>query len=178
LPRTIKELPEAREALFRLVTPHFYRSLMISPIEGWVTVRGHLAGTRVAGAKIVRSDLDGRFDSLALELAKNLQVQGNRYLGTQIASQPVVLHVLLYHVSDGTLAVSFANLDVPGGSQIKYYGSAWMAVEKNDGRWLTINPNWMAPHEQRGPRSYVVKVLAPPSEKPPRSGSGPALVAR
>jgi hypothetical protein len=74
-PRTIKEVPEAREALRRIVSPKFYDSLSISPIDGWITVRGLLSGDHLVGTRVVRSEFGGRYDSLALELARNLQVR-------------------------------------------------------------------------------------------------------
>ncbi|MFN2508917.1 MAG: hypothetical protein ABR589_09110 [Chthoniobacterales bacterium] len=63
---SIRDIPEAREALRRIVSPKFYRSLEISPIEGRITVRGLLYGTHLVAAKLVRSDRNGAYDSLAL----------------------------------------------------------------------------------------------------------------
>jgi hypothetical protein len=48
------------------------------------------------------------------------------------------LHVLIYQVADGTMALSFAHLDGAGGDQMKYYGCARLAVLKSDGKWTEI----------------------------------------
>lgn len=48
---------------------------------------------------------------------------------------------------------------------MKYYGSAWMAVEKGDNDWVTIEPRWVSPWERRGPRTYSLVVEKPRPEK-------------
>ena len=165
VPRTIKDVPEAREALRKIVSPAFYKSLEISPVNGWITVRGMLAGDHLVGMRVVRSDFSGRYDALAMELAKNLQIRTDKREGTLIPTRPVLVHVLVYYIADGNLAVSFAQFDEVGGSQMKYYGSAWMAVEKGENNWVTIEPKWVSPWEKRGPRSYALIVEKPGVEK-------------
>jgi hypothetical protein len=165
VPRTIKDVPEAREALRRTVSPGFYKSLEISPINGWITVRGMLATDHLVGMRVIRSDFGGRYDALALELAKNLQIRTDKREGTLIPTRPVLVHVLVYYIADGNLAVSFAEFDEVGGSQLKYYGSAWMGVEKGENNWVTIEPKWVSPWEKRGPRSYALIVEKAGAEK-------------
>ena len=68
--RTLTDLNViSTQAFQRSISPRFYKSLLISPIEGWVVVRGNVAGTRLSGMRVVHSELDGRFDSLALQWA-------------------------------------------------------------------------------------------------------------
>src|ERR1044071_9195343 len=75
--RRLGDIPGARESLLRIVSPRFYRTLLISPVEGWVVVRGQLvAGTHMFGARIIHSELGGAYDQLALDLANNLVVIG------------------------------------------------------------------------------------------------------
>jgi hypothetical protein len=50
----------------------------------------------------------------------------------------VLLHLLIYQIADGTMALSFAHLDEPGGDQAKYFGCARLAVLKSDGKWTQI----------------------------------------
>jgi hypothetical protein len=52
--------------LRQMVKPQFFKSLLVSPIEAWITVRGHIVGHRVAGARVVHSELSGKYDALAL----------------------------------------------------------------------------------------------------------------
>jgi hypothetical protein len=177
--RTLKDIPGARESLLRIVSRKFYQSLLISPVEGWIVVRGQLAGTRVFGARVVHSELNGAYDKLAMDLANNLQILGFPRVELDEPTPSVLLHVLIYQIADGTLALSFAHFDGAGGSQMRYYGAAWMAVEKPNHLWVTIEPQRLAPHEQRGPRMYTLAVeSAPARANLPRAVGYPLMRSR
>src|SRR5215211_4134823 len=156
--RSIRDIPVAREALLRTVSPKFYRSLLISPVDGWIVVRGNLVRDHLVATRIMHSELNGEFDALALELANNLHTTGFFTIDSQAPTKPVLLHLLIYHVADGRMALSFAHFDEAGGSQMRYYGSAWMAVLKDNGQWVTIEPRRLLRHERRGPRTYTLAV--------------------
>ena len=148
--KTIRELNVIpQRVLQRSVSPKFYKSLLISPVEGWITVRANLAGNKLAGARVTRSELGGTFDSLALQLAKEAKIAGNYSLDRQQASDSVLLHLLVYEIADGTMVLSFAHLDGPGGDQADYYGCARLLVLKGD-KWTEI----------KGPESLQGKGLA------------------
>jgi hypothetical protein len=132
--------------LQRSVSPKFYKSLTISPLEGLITVRASLSGTRLSGPKIIRSELSGLFDPLALQLAKEAQLSGNYTLENPHVTTSVLLHLLVYEIADGTMVLSFVHLDGPGGDQSEYYGCARLLVLKND-KWTEI----------RGPESLADK---------------------
>jgi hypothetical protein len=177
--RTLKDIPGARESLLRIVSRKFYQSLLISPVEGWIVVRGQLAGTRVFGARVIHSELNGAYDKLAMDLADNLQVLGFPRVELDEPTPSVLLHVLIYQIADGTLALSFAHFDGAGGSQMRYYGAAWMAVERPNHLWVTIEPQRLAPHEQRGPRMYTLAVeSAPARANLPRAVGYPLMRGR
>jgi hypothetical protein len=106
--------------------------------------------------------LNGTYDSLALELAKNLQILNYTQSNTFSASRGVLVNLLIYQIADGKMAISFAHFDEPGGSQLRYSGAAWMAVRKAD-KWITIDPLRLSPGERRGPRSYALAVETPGS---------------
>ncbi|PZR72695.1 MAG: hypothetical protein DLM73_12600 [Chthoniobacterales bacterium] len=138
--RTIKDISDVLplSVLQRSVSPKFYKSLRVSPIKGWVVVRAQLAGTHLSGMKIVRSSLDGAFDPLALKMAKEVRIAGRYSLGTLIPTTSVLMHLLIYQIADGTMALSFAHLDEPGGTQSKYFGCAKLLVLKSNGLWTEI----------------------------------------
>ena len=159
--RTVDQIPGGREALSRMVSPKFYQSLLISPVAGWIVVRGQLAASRVSGASVVHSEMGGVYDKLALDLANNLNVIGFARNETLQSTPSILVHVLIYEIADGRLAVSFAHLDGAGGSQMRYYGAAWMAVEKANHLWVTIDPPSLAPYEKRGPRTYTLAMENP-----------------
>ena len=51
------------QVLQRSISPKFYRSLLVSPIEGWIVVRANLSGTHLSGARIIHSELQGQIRS-------------------------------------------------------------------------------------------------------------------
>lgn len=129
------------------ISPKFYKSLLISPIKGWIVVRGHLSGARLSGMRVIHSELNGLYDPLALELAKDVVLAGSYSIDSPNAGNSVLLHLLIYQIADGTMALSFAHLDGPGGTQNKYFGCARLAVLKSNGKWTNI----------RGPESLEGK---------------------
>src|SRR6266480_1874846 len=94
--RSINDIPSARESLLRLVSPRFYRSLLISPVEGWIVVRGDLVNDHLLGARVVHSELGGNYDKLALDLANNLQIVDYTRMDTSSAHRAVFVHLLVY----------------------------------------------------------------------------------
>ena len=142
--------------LKRSISPKFYKSLMISPIQGWIVVRANLAGTRLSGARVIHSELNGAYDSLALERAKEVLIAGYRSTESPNHAPSVLLHLLVYQIADGTMVLSFAHLDEPGSDQMEYWGCARLAVLKDDGTstdikgpeslegkgWAVRSPGW------------------------------------
>jgi hypothetical protein len=126
------------KVLQRSISPKFYKSLLISPVQGWIVVRANLAGTRLSGMRVTRSDLGGTYDALALKLASEVRLAGGYTLERPNSPPSVLLHLLIYQIADGTMALSFAHFDEPGGDQMQYYGCARLAVLKSDGKWTEI----------------------------------------
>ena len=124
--------------LQRSISRKFYKTLLVSPIDGWIVVRGQWVGTKIGGPRIWRSDLDGKYDQLALQFAKDFEIAGSVGGITRFGGD-IVLHLLVYHTADGTMLLSFPTFDVPGGEQNYYWGCARLAVIKKDtGRWVEI----------------------------------------
>jgi hypothetical protein len=135
-------LPELKviplRVLQRSISPKFYKSLTISPVDAHIVVRGSLVGTHLSGLRVVKSELGGRWDDLALKRADEVEIAGNYTIESPNFGHPVLLHLLIYNIADGTMALSFAHLDVPGGDQADYFGCARLAVLKADGKWTYI----------------------------------------
>jgi hypothetical protein len=123
--------------LQRSISPRFYRSLLVSPVAGWVVVRANLSGTRLTGARVIHSELQGLYDPLALQLAKEALIAGNYSIDRPNLPGSVLLHVMVYRIADGTMVLSFAHLDHPGGNQMEYYGCARLLTLKAD-KWTEI----------------------------------------
>ena len=137
--RTLRDINViSTRVLQRSISPKFYKSLLISPIQGWVVVRGSVLGTRLSGTRVIRSELGGAYDGLALKLAKEMQILGYYNVEHPNSGVPVLLHLLIYQIADGTMVLSFPTLDEAGGNQMEYWGCARLAVRKNDGTWIEI----------------------------------------
>jgi hypothetical protein len=138
--RKVQELNViSTRVLQRSISRKFYKSLLISPIDGWIIVRATWVGTHLSGARVVHSELSGVYDQLALKFAEDVEITGAT--GTQssnLAAGSVMLHLLVYHTADGVMLLSFPTFDIPGGEQLFYWGCARLAVIKKDGRWVEI----------------------------------------
>jgi hypothetical protein len=137
--RTIREIDIIpASVLQRSVSAKFYKSLLASPIQGYVLVRAQLSGTKLSGLKVLRSEPNNANDHLALQRASEVQIAGNNTIESPNAAPSVLVHLLLYEIADGTMALSFAHVDSAGGNQMEYFGSARLAVLKHDGKWVEI----------------------------------------
>ena len=105
--RYLSEVPEAREALRRTVGAKLYRSLLISPVEGWIIVRGQLGNDRLIGPVITHSELGGLYDSLALDLARNLRILDYTQSETPGVARTVLVNLVIYQIADTKMAISF-----------------------------------------------------------------------
>jgi len=123
--------------LQRSISRKFYKSLLISPIKGWIVVRANLSGTHLSGMRVVHSELGGAYDALAMKLANEAMIAGYYSIDKRNAPS-VVLNLLIYQIADGTMALSFPTFDEPGGNQMDYWGCARLAVLKSDGKWTEI----------------------------------------
>jgi hypothetical protein len=126
-----------KRVLERTVSPRFFNSLVVSPVEGWIVVRGNLSGTKITGARIIRSELGGIYDPLALQLAKETTVAGNYAIERPHLTSSVLLHLLVYKIADGTMVLSFTHFDHPSGEQMQYWGSSRLLTLKAD-KWSEI----------------------------------------
>jgi len=125
--------------LQRAISPKFYRSLLITPLEGYVLVRGQVTSTtHLSGLRVIHSELDGAYDALALERANAITISGYYSTDKIIQTGNVLVTLLLYKTADGIAALSFAQVDEPSGDQQQYYGCAVLAVRKSDGKWTEI----------------------------------------
>ena len=123
--------------LQRSVSPKFYKSLLVSPLEGWITVRAQLSGSQLSGTRVIRSELKGLFDPLALQLAKEARIIGKNSIDRPNVKSSVLLHLLVYEIADATMVLSFAHFDEPGGDQMQYYGCSRLLILKA-GKWTEI----------------------------------------
>jgi hypothetical protein len=94
---------------------------------------------------------------MALELANNLRLLNYTQSNRSNDLHNVLVHLLIYKIADGKMALSFAHLTGSGANQLAYSGTAWMAVQTT-GQWRTVEPLHLLPNERHGPRSYTLAV--------------------
>jgi hypothetical protein len=73
-----------------------------------------------------------------LGAAVEVRLSGNFTTDRANIPPPVLFHLLIYQIADGTMALSFAHFDEPGGNQMAYYGCAKLMVRKSNGNWTEI----------------------------------------
>ena len=147
--RTIRNLPGFLLAHLKMsLSPRLYKSLLISPLTAWVVAQ-EPPGEGIE-AKIVRSDAGGLFDKLAQEMAKGWGSVGYDTTESRTHRPSSKVHLLIYKLPDGLLAVNFAHND-----QAFYHGlqhsDVWVGVFK-DGKWTRIGGTKVRrnlPHPER-----------------------------
>lgn len=132
--KDLRGLPIA--PLRQMVKPHLFRALLISPVEAWVTLKGHVGDQRFSGARVTYSELNSKYDDLALEMVKLVKFRWGweTELGTHMKSGRVRFDLLVYKIKDGRMAIGFVQSDEPEGPVSLYNGPALMAFER-DGKW-------------------------------------------
>jgi hypothetical protein len=133
--RTIKNLPGFPIAHLKLsLSPRLYKSLVISPVTAWVVASA--PNMKGAEPKILRSDAGGAFDRLAQEFAKGWGSVGYDTTESRTQRPTLGVHLLVYRIADGLMAVNFAHND-----QAFYHGrqhtEVWVGVYK-DGKWTKV----------------------------------------
>ena len=133
--RTIRNLPGVPLAHLKMsLSPKLYKSLLISPVTAWVVVQAPML--EGAQPKIVRSDAGGLFDKLAQEMAKGWGAYGYDTTESRAQRPSLNVHLLVYKIADGLMAVNFAHNDQAFYHGIQY-SDVWVGVYK-DGKWTKI----------------------------------------
>jgi hypothetical protein len=133
--RTIQTLPDFPLAHLKMsMSPKLYKSLLISPLTAWVVAMP--PAMEGSEPKIVRSDAGGAFDKLALEMAKGWGPAGFDTTESRTQRPSVMVHLLIYKIVDGVMAVNFAHNDQAFYAGIQH-SDIWVGVFKN-GKWTRI----------------------------------------
>ncbi len=132
---TILNLRDFPLAHFRMsISPKLYKSLIISPLTAWVVAQ--VPVMPASEPKISRSDAGGAYDKLALEMAKGWGGTGFNSIESRTHHPTLNVHLLIYRIADGIMAVNFAHNDEAfyAGPQ---QSDVWVGVCKN-GKWARI----------------------------------------
>jgi hypothetical protein len=120
----------------------FYRSLLISPLHDWSAVQARVVRGRLSGARVIRRASDPAYDSLALQVARDV-MPGAHDAGksAEQTDSAVMMHLLVYQIADGAMAVSFAHAETPAKGQLEGVAAVRISVQVNGGKWTEIRPS-------------------------------------
>jgi hypothetical protein len=117
--RTMQNLPGVPAAGLRSILPeNAYRRLINEPVKAWIVVRGQVINNKVFGARIVRSEANGVYDKVAVQMANGMGLYSNA-TGSRIPSS-VLVHVLVYQLPKGEHAIALAQNDEVGETNLIY----------------------------------------------------------
>ena len=141
--KTIKDLSDAipLRVLERSAGVKFYQSLLISPLEDWSLVRAQVTGHDLRDARIIRPSVNPAYNSLAVRWANELTLVANDR--RQNGRQPdfALMHLFIYKIANGFLAVSFAYSDGTAAEQNTKLGTVRLSVKKTGGPWTELTPS-------------------------------------
>lgn len=133
--RTIRTLPDFPLAHLKMsINPRLYKSLAISPLTAWVVAQP--PPVEGSDPKILRSDAGGAFDKLALQMAMNWGASGYDTTESRTQRPTLRVHLLVYKIADGLMAVNFSHND-QAFYHGRQYSDVWIGVYKN-GKWAKI----------------------------------------
>jgi hypothetical protein len=133
-PRTINNIPNFPLSTFKTsLSPKLYKSLSVSDVAAWIVVHIPPYGGE---PKIIHSEAGGVFDKLALSMAKGWGSVGYNTTESRTHQPSLDVHLLIYKIADGIMAVNFSHNDdaFHAGRQ---YTDAWVGVLK-DGKWTRV----------------------------------------
>lgn len=144
--RTIQDNPNLPvRALHQMVTPRFYQEVVTAPIENWIGIHGLLTNRRLDGCKVISSDGNQEYNSLALELARHIWFpDGFVYTtGTRIPDRVAHLDVLIYKIGGRKFALCLLHLE-----SVDAEGAFLVVLNGNGHAFTVIHPG------RDGVRSY------------------------
>ena len=142
--RTIRDLSDKIPlgVLERSMGRKFFQSLLRSPLEDWATVRAQVAGRRLARPQVIRPPENPAYNSLALKYANETALMAIKSGGGPPAARvdSALMHLLIYKIADGVMAVSFAYPESAPGRQTRDVAAVRLSVKAKGGPWTDIQP--------------------------------------
>lgn len=133
-PRTIQNLPNFPVSTLKTsLSGKLYKSLSISNVDAWIVAVVPPYGGE---PKITHSEGGGAFDKLALSMAQEWRPSGYNTTESRTHQPSITVHLLIYKIADGIMAVNFANNDEAFFSG-RQYSDVWVGILK-DGKWTRV----------------------------------------
>jgi len=123
--RTMANLPGLPIAGLRVILPQeAYQKLINEPIKAWIVVRGQIMGSKIGGARVIRSEARGVYDKVAVQMASEMELYTD--MTNSRLPPSVLVHVLVYQLPKGEHAIALAQDDTLGSSNFLYSRSFMM----------------------------------------------------
>jgi hypothetical protein len=117
--RTMANLPGLPVAGLRSILPQTaYQRLINEPIKAWIVVRAQVVNNKVFGARIARSEANGVYDKIAVQMADGMELYAFE-TGSRLHPS-VLVHVLVYQLPKGEHAIALAQNDTVGDTNLIY----------------------------------------------------------
>ncbi len=137
--RTVLNLPNfPLQSLRQGVGKKLYSSLAVSPVSAWSWARASVVNGHTMSAKIMHSEGGGVYDKMLLEIANGYNVSGGNTIESRLSTDTLNVHLLIYDIKDGKMAVCFSHNDDARYIGVGQAGRAWVALLQN-GNWVTIS---------------------------------------
>ena len=137
--RTILNLPNfPLQALRSGVGRKLYSSLAISPVSAWVMARAAVVNGHSMGAQIIHSEGNGVYDKALLAMANDYTVSGGNTTETRLQKDTLNVHLLVYDLKDGKMAIVFSHNDDARYNGVGQVGTAWVGIYQGE-KWVTIS---------------------------------------
>jgi hypothetical protein len=117
--RNMENLPGLPIGSLRTELPEkTWRQLAHEPIKAYLVVRGQVVGGLIAGGRVIRSEGNGVYDKVAVQMADGMQLY---HFGTGSRIPPtVIVHVIIYQLPKGEHAFALAQNDSVGEANLIY----------------------------------------------------------
>jgi len=123
--RTMANLPGLPVAGLRTYLPNeAYQRLINAPIKAWIMVRGQIIKNKVFGARVVRSEANGVYDKISVQMAEGMDLYSFE-IGSRLPAS-VIVHILIYQLPKGEHAFALAQNDSVGDANLIYSRSIKM----------------------------------------------------
>lgn len=117
--RTMANLPGLPVAGLRTyLPPDAYQKLINAPIKAWIVVRGQIINNKVFGARVVRSEANGVYDKISVQMADGMELYSFE-TGSRLPAS-VIVHILIYQLPKGEHAFALAQNDSVGDANLIY----------------------------------------------------------
>ena len=124
--RSMNDIPGVPVSALQVYMPkEAWQRLANAPVKAYILVRASVFNNKVSGARVARSEANGVYDKISMQMANSMSVYSDT-TGSRVPSN-VMIHVLIYGLPDGSEdALAIAQNDAVGAANLVYSRSLMM----------------------------------------------------